>query len=75
MYQADLPTSQYILTTIANNMVAIVETATSENRHRGEYSLSSSCVSRNIKNGRFVEVSAEGHNGRLYVLADDLQRA
>ena len=62
----------FFLTTIANNLVAIVEMANAEARQRGEYILSSACVQKNLDAGTFVEVNASEHRGRVFVLSSDL---
>ena len=64
--------NKFILTTIHGNMVAIVEVAPQENRQKGEYYLSGDCVSRNVNQGTFSEVTSDGHNGRIFVLTSDL---
>ena len=75
MRNIDLPDrNKFILTTIADNCVAILETHASEQCQKGEYILSDGCVQQNVATGKFTEVEATGHKGRLYVLTEDLNR-
>lgn len=68
-------TTKFLLTTIDNNLIAIVETDTSTPKQRGEYLLSHSCVQKNVECGKFVDVTGQASGtggGKLYVLAEDL---
>jgi len=64
----------FVLTTIGNGMVAIVETDDSAKRQRGEYTLSKSCVERNISHGIFIDITdrATGAEGKVFALKQDL---
>ena len=64
----------FVLTTIGNGMVAIIETTDEAKRKRGEYTLSGSCVKRNLTTGKFVDVTdkAAGAEGKVFVLKEDL---
>ena len=64
----------FVLTTIGNGKVAIVETDDSADRQRGEYTLSNACVKRNIERGTFVDMTHEaiGSEGKVFVLKRDL---
>ena len=64
----------FVLTTIGNGMVAIVETDDSAKRQRGEYTLSKSCVECNVTSGKFVDITdtAIGAEGKVFALKEDL---
>ena len=64
----------FVLTTIGNGMVAIVETSNEAKRQRGEYTLSKSCVNRNVATGLFVDITeqASGAEGKVFALKQDL---
>ena len=64
----------FVLTTIGNGMVAIVETDDKAKRQRGEYTLSKSCVERNVTSGKFVDITeqATGAEGKVFALKQDL---
>ena len=62
----------FFLTTIANNLVAIIEVANAEARQRGEYIVSQSCLQKNVQSGKFTEVDATDHDGRVFILTSDL---
>ena len=64
----------FVLTTIGNGMVAIVETSNEAKRQRGEYTLSKSCVERNVTSGKFVDMTdiATGAEGKVFALKSDL---
>jgi len=66
--------SSYVLTTIGNGMVAIIETTDKAKPQRGEYTLSKSCVNRNVGSGHFVDVSdkVNGAEGKVFALKRDL---
>ena len=66
--------SSYVLTTIGNGMVAIVETSDEAKRQRGEYTLSKSCVNRNVATGLFIDITdkALGAEGKVFALKQDL---
>jgi len=66
--------SRYVLTTIGQGIVAMVETPSSEKPKRGEYLLSGSCVQKNLESGTFIDITSRvgGSEGRVYALASDL---
>ena len=66
--------SSYVLTTIGNGIVAIIESSDKAKRQRGEYTLSKSCVNRNVGSGQFVDVSdkVNGAEGKVFALKTDL---
>ena len=66
--------SSYVLTTIGNGIVAIIQTTDNAKRQRGEYTLSKSCVNRNVGSGQFVDISEKvnGAEGKVFALKTDL---
>ena len=66
--------SSYVLTTIGNGIVAIIETSDKAKRQRGEYTLSRSCVNQNVGSGQFVDISdtVNGAEGKVFALKRDL---
>ena len=62
----------FFLTTIGNNLVAIIEVVEAQARQRGEYTVSQSCLERNVASGKFTEVDPTNHKGRVFVLTSDL---
>ena len=66
--------TSYVLTTIGNGIVAIVETSDKAKRQRGEYTLSNACVNRNVTSGKFVDITAQanGAEGKVFALKTDL---
>ena len=66
--------SSFVLTTIGNGIVAIIETDDEANRKRGEYTLSKSCVNRNVTTGKFIDITdrVTGSGGKVFALKQDL---
>ena len=66
--------SRFVLTTIGNGIVAMLETPVTEEKKRGEYLLSDTCVRKNIEAGTFVDATSQvsGATGKVYILASDL---
>tara|TARA_R110002051_G_scaffold287567_4_gene350291 strand:+ start:1603 stop:1821 length:219 start_codon:yes stop_codon:yes gene_type:complete len=66
--------SSFVLTTIGNGIVAIVQTNDESDRKRGEYSLSRSCVDANVSSGQFIDVTDKvgGAEGKVFALKTDL---
>ena len=64
----------FVLTTIGNGIVAIIETYDEASRKRGEYTLSKSCVNRNVTTGKFIDVTSKvkGAEGKVFALKQDL---
>jgi len=64
----------FVLTTIGNGIVAIVETSSEADRKRGEFTLSRSCLSANVTSGQFIDVSdkVNGAEGKVYARKQDL---
>ena len=66
--------SSFVLTTIGNGIVAIVQTNDESDRKRGEFTLSRSCVNSNVASGKFVDVTDQvnGAEGEVFALKEDL---
>ena len=66
--------SRFVLTTIGKGIVAMLETPISEDKKRGEYLLSTTCVRKNLESGAFVDATSKvsGAQGKVYVLSSDL---
>ena len=66
--------TSFVLTTIGNGIVAIIETTDEAKRKRGEYTLSKSCVEQNLTSGKFVDVTdrVKGCDGKVFALKEDL---
>ena len=67
--------ASFVLTTIGNGIVAIVETSEEADRKRGEFTLSRSCLSANVKSGQFIDISdkVNGAEGKVYARKMDLE--
>lgn len=63
-----------VLTTIYQGKVAVVESAERADEKRGERYISEACLSVNLKNGKFTDISHTNANpeGRLYMLTEDM---
>jgi hypothetical protein len=65
---------KFVLTTIGQGKVAIVQSADKADDSKGERYVSEDFLNINTRNGKFIDVSGKGWNpeGRLYILAEDM---